>query len=315
MVDKIMKKLVLCAVLFAGSSNSFAADKLTLMLDWFVNPDHGALIIAEQRGLFADQGLEIEIQEPADPSLPPKLVAAGQTDLAVSYQPQLIQDVVEELPLVRVSTLIATPLNTLMVLADSDVKTLADMKGKTIGTAISGGVGEATIGVMLGNSGVSMEDVKVINVGWALASSLAAKKVDAIYGGYRNFEMHQLAAEGFTGRAFYLEEEGVPPYDELVVVANRDQYDPQVIARFNRALELATQYIVNHPTDAWDLFKTYKAAEDLDSDLNRNAWKDTLTRFALRPAAVDIARYQRYSQFLFDEGVIATMPDTANYLR
>lgn len=310
-----MKKTLLCAALFAASGAASAADKLTLMLDWFVNPDHGALVIAEQRGLFAEQGLEVEMQEPADPSMPPKLVAAGKTDLAVSYQPQLIQDVVQELPLVRVSTLIGTPLNTLMVLADGDIETLADMKGKTIGTAISGGVGEATIGVMLGHSGVSMDDVEVINVGWALSSSLASGKVDAIYGGYRNFEMHQLAAEGYQGKAFYLEEEGVPPYDELVVVANRDSYNPELIARFNRALELATQYIVNHPEEAWQQFKTYKSAEELDTDLNRNAWKDTLTRFALRPAAVDPARYDRYSEFLREAGVIDTKPDTADYLR
>ncbi|MGB0866455.1 MAG: ABC transporter substrate-binding protein, partial [Granulosicoccaceae bacterium] len=290
-----MKKYVLGTAFLAVSMSAAAADRITVMLDWFVNPDHGALVIAEQRGLFAEQGLEVIMQEPADPSMPPKLVAAGQTDLAVTYQPQLIQDVVEELPLVRVSTLIATPLNTLMVLADSGIESLADLKGKTIGTAISGGVGEATIGVMLANSGVSLDDVNVINVGWALSSSLAAKKVDAIYGGYRNFEMHQLAAEGFQGKAFYLEEEGVPPYDELVVVANRDKYDSALMSRFNRALELATQYIVNHPDEAWQQFKNYKSAEDLDTELNRKAWKDTLTRFALRPAAVDNARYERYS--------------------
>lgn len=310
-----MKKTLVGIALAASVAQVQAADKLTLMLDWFVNPDHGALVIAEQRGLFAAQGLEIEMQEPADPSMPPKLVAAGKTDLAVTYQPQLIQDVVEELPLVRVSTLIGTPLNTLMVLADSGIETLADLKGKTIGTAISGGVGEATIGVMLANSGVSMDDVKVINVGWALSSSLAAKKVDAIYGGYRNFEMHQLAFEGFKGKAFYLEEEGVPPYDELVVVANRDKYDSELMGRFNRALELATQYIINHPDAAWEEFKGYKSAEDLDTDLNRAAWKDTLRRFALRPAAVDASRYDRYAAFLFDAGVIESKPDTADYLR
>lgn len=310
-----MKKLLLSAALIAASGSSFATEKVSLMLDWFVNPDHGAIIIAEQRGLFKEQGLEVEIQEPADPSMPPKLVAAGKTNLAVTYQPQLIQDVVEELPPVRVSTLIGTPLNTLMVLEDGPIKTLADMKGKTIGTAISGGLGEATIGVMLKNSGVSMDDVKVINVGWALSSSLAAKKVDAIYGGYRNFEMHQLAFEGFKGKAFYLEEEGVPPYDELVVVANRDKYNADIADKFNRALELATQYIVNHPEEAWESFKTYKSAEDLDTDLNRNAWKDTLTRFALRPAAVDPARYTRYSEFLKNTGIIKTIPDTKDYLR
>ncbi len=310
-----MKHALVGIALAVASVHAQAADKLTLMLDWFVNPDHGALVIAEQRGLFKEQGLEVEMQEPADPSMPPKLVAAAQTDLAVSYQPQLIQDVVEGLPLVRVSTLIGTPLNTLMVLADGEIASLADLRGKTIGTAISGGVAEATIGVMLENAGVSLDQVEVINVGWALSSSLAAQKVDAIYGGYRNFEMHQLAFEGFKGKAFYLEEEGVPPYDELVVIANREHYDPALMARFNRALELATQYIVNHPQEAWEQFKSYKSAEDLDTPLNRAAWKDTLRRFALRPAAVDANRYDAYSEFLLEAGVINEKPDTKDYLR
>ena len=103
-----MKKLLAIGLLLI--SQQALAEKVTLMLDWFVNPDHGPLIVAQQQGLFKAQGLEVEITEPADPSMPPKLVAAGQYDLAVTYQPQLIRDVVEELPLTRVSTLVATPL-------------------------------------------------------------------------------------------------------------------------------------------------------------------------------------------------------------
>ena len=72
------------------TANKLAAkDKMTLLLDWFINPDHGPIIIAKEKGYFSDQNLEIEIIAPADPSAPPKLVAAGQADLAVSYQPQL----------------------------------------------------------------------------------------------------------------------------------------------------------------------------------------------------------------------------------
>jgi ABC-type nitrate/sulfonate/bicarbonate transport system substrate-binding protein len=60
------------------------------MLDWFVNPDHAALVVAQEKGFFAAQNLEVELQTPADPNDPPKLVAAGKVDLAVSYQPQLM---------------------------------------------------------------------------------------------------------------------------------------------------------------------------------------------------------------------------------
>jgi putative hydroxymethylpyrimidine transport system substrate-binding protein len=294
-------------------TSAHAEEKMTLMLDWFVNPDHGALIVAQQQGLFKDQGLDITIQEPTDPSMPAKLVAAGNVELAVSYQPQLIQDVAVGLPLVRISTLIGTPLNTLMVLDSSDIKSIADLKGKTIGTAIVDGVGEATVDAMLKNSGLSISDVSIINVGWGLSSSLASKQVDAIYGGYRNFEMHQLATEGFKGRAFFVEEEGVPPYDELVVVAKKDKLDATIIRKFNRAIELATQYIVNHQDEAWNVFKSYKG--DLDTELNRLAWKDTVIRFALRPAALDVLRYDEYASFLQKTGLIKQVPNSDDYLK
>src|SRR5690606_9065881 len=106
-----------------------AQDRMTLILDWYVNPDHAPSIIAQERGFFAEQGLEVEVIAPADPTEPPKLVAAGRADLAVSYQPQLHLQVHEGLPLVRVGTLVATPLNCLMVHADGPVQSLADLRG------------------------------------------------------------------------------------------------------------------------------------------------------------------------------------------
>ena len=55
--------------------------------------------MAKENGYFADVGLEVEIVAPADPSAPPKLVAAGQADIAISYQPQLHLQIAEGLPL------------------------------------------------------------------------------------------------------------------------------------------------------------------------------------------------------------------------
>ena len=84
-----------------------AQDRITLLLDWFINPDHGPIIIAQEKGYFADAGLEVEVIAPADPADPPKMVAAGKADLAVSYQPQLHLQVAEGMPLVRVGTFLA----------------------------------------------------------------------------------------------------------------------------------------------------------------------------------------------------------------
>ncbi|WP_425641221.1 ABC transporter substrate-binding protein [Marinomonas gallaica] len=293
-------------------SPSFAADhELSLMLDWFVNPNHGPIVIAHEKGYFAEQGLEVTIQEPADPSMPPKLVAAGKVDMAISYQPTLTIDVAAGLPLIRSGTLVATPLNTLIVMDKSGIESPADLNGKKIGISIAG-TEEATVGTMLKHHGVAYDKVEIINVGWSLSASLASGKVDAIWGGLRNFESNQLELEGYQATAFYPEEHGVPSYDELIFVANSKTYDKAAIKAFNSAIEKATTYIVNHPDAAWNEFVSY-SPDTLDNELNAMAWEDSLTRFALRPAAVDLARYDHYAQFMFDHGIIKTLPKAADY--
>jgi putative hydroxymethylpyrimidine transport system substrate-binding protein len=278
-----------------------AADKLTLMLDWFVNPDHGPIIVAEERGFFAEQGLEVEVIAPADPSDPPKLVAAGKVDLAVSYQPQLHLQVHEGLPLVRVGTLVATPLNCLLVLQDGPVATLADLKGRKVGFSVAG-VEEALLGAMLKPHGLTLHDIELVNVNWSLSPALMSRQVDAVIGAFRNFELNQLEIEGIAGRCFYPEEEGVPAYDELIYVANPETMDAALIARFLAATEKATQYMVNHPEASWEIFAG--AAKELQDELNARAWVDTLPRFALRPAALDQGRYGRFEAFLVAAGLI-----------
>ncbi len=283
-----------------------ADDKMRVLLDWFVNPDHGPLIIAKENGYFADVGLEVEIVAPADPSAPPKLVAAGQADIAISYQPQLHLQIAEGLPLVRVGTLIATPLNCLLALEDGPVKTLADLKGRKVGFSVAG-VEEALLTGMLARHNVKFSDIELINVNFSLSPALMSGQVDAVIGAFRNFELNQMDIEGVAGRCFYLEEEGIPSYDELIYVANPDIMDLDKIRRFIGATELATQFIINNPRKSWEIFSG--TAKELQNELNKRAWADTLPRFALRPAAFDAGRYNRFQNFLVDSGLLSeTMP-------
>ncbi len=295
-----MKKLITTIALLAAAP-AWANDKMTVLLDWFVNPDHGPIIVAQENGYFAEQGLEIEIVPPADPSAPPRLVAAGQADLAVSYQPQLHLQIHEGLPLKRVGTLVATPLNCLLVLKDGPITSLADLKGKKIGFSVAG-VEEAILTAMLGQHDIGLDDIEMINVNFSLSPSLMTGQVDAVIGAFRNFELNQMEIEGVEGRCFYIEEEGVPPYDELIYVANPENMDADKIARFLAATEKATQYIVNNPEKSWEIFAA--TSPELQDELNARAWVDTLPRFALRPAGFDAGRYARFEAFLKDSGMI-----------
>ena len=295
-----MRLAALAAALLIAAPAS-AQDKMTVLLDWFINPNHGPLIIAQERGLFADAGLEVEIIAPADPSAPPKMVAAGQADLAISYQPQLHLQVAEGLPLIRVGTLIASPLNCLLALEDGPVKSIADLKGGKIGFSVAG-VEEALLVSILAEEGMTLDDIELVNVNWSLSPALMSGQVDAALGAYRNFELNQMDIEGVAGKCFFVEEQGVPPYDELIYVANSETLNPEMLKRFLRATELATQYIVNHPEESWDIFRGTSA--ELDDELNKRAWRDTLPRFALRPAGLDAARYAGYEAFLSEAGLI-----------
>ncbi|MGE4560809.1 MAG: ABC transporter substrate-binding protein [Desulfobulbus sp.] len=296
---------LLCATLF-HIAPVHAGEKLTVLLDWFVNPDHAPLYVALEKGFFKDRGLEVELIAPSNPNDPPKLVAAGKADIAVSYQYQHQMQVDQGLPLVRIATLIATPLNSLVVLDNGKINSIKDLKGKTIGYSV-GGFETLLLKVMLEREGVRLEDVKLVNVNFSLSPSLFTGQADAVIGAFRNFELNQMAIEKRPGRAFLVEEYGVPPYDELILVANSKAVGDPRLRRFVDAVEQGVQYLVNHPQESWQLFISH-GRESLDDELNRRAWKDTLPRFALRPGALDRNRYNRFAQFLLREKIVTKVP-------
>lgn len=311
MKTKLFAALV-SGMMTLGSPAAQAAEKLTVLLDWFMNPDHAPLVVGMETGIFADHGLELELIAPADPNDPPKLVAAGKAPLAVSYQPQLHIQAARGLPLTRVATLVATPLNALVVLDDGPIKQIADLKGSKVGFSV-GGFEDALLGAMLQEEGLSLDDIELVNVNFSLSPSILSGQVDAVIGAFRNFELNQMDIVGSPGRAFYPEEHGVPGYDELIVVAHDDNLDDDEIVRFVNALEKSVQFLINHPQDSWEMF--IKVYPDLDDELNRRAWRDTLPRFALRPGAFDQPRYERFAAFLKERGLIDQTPPVSTYAR
>lgn len=300
--------VVLTGLLLAAPAH--AGDKLTVLLDWFVNPDHAPLVVAKELGYFTEADLEVELVPPADPSAPPRLVAAKEADIAISYQPQLHMQVGQGLPLVRIGTIAETPLNALVALKDGPVQKIADLKGKTVGFSV-GGFEDAVLGAMLKTAGLKLEDVKLVNINFALSPSLISGNVDAVIGAFRNFELNQLDIEKHPGIAFYPEEHGVPVYDELIFVVHKDRLDDRSMRRFLNAVERASLWLTNHPQQAWELF--IKAFPDLDNELNKRAWRDTLPRFAKRPAALDTHRYQRFAEFMKESGLIEQVPEVSFY--
>lgn len=295
----------------SNAGHAMARQRLTVLLDRFVNPNHGPLVIAQEKGMFQAAGLDVFLIESADPSTPPGLVAAGKAEIAVSRQPQLHMRAAEGMPLVRIATMVATPLNSLVVAGDGPVRTIADLKGRKIGYP-TGGLEESLLARMLENHGLKPDDVELVDVNSSLSPSDWSGQLDGVIGAFRNFELNRMDIEGHPGRAFYPEEEGVPAYDELILVTNAKLVGEPALRKFVDVLEEATRFIVNHPDEAWEIFRASDPAR-LGDELNRRAWRDTVPRFALRPGALDVSRYARFAAFLQERGLVKELPKLETY--
>lgn len=288
------------------------AREFVVLLDWFVNPDHAAFIVAKQRGRFQEKGLKVELIEPGDPSMPPKLAAAKQADLAVSYQPSLMVDLNNDLPLVRVGSLVDSPLNSLVVLADGPIQSISDLKGKTVGYSV-GGFEDAILGAMLEHHGLTLNDVSLVNVNFALSPSLYAGQVDAVIGAFRNFELNQMDLDQRPGRAFFPERHGVPTYEELVLVAHPDKAATQDMQDVLDILNTVTAEILEDPEAGWNDFIAYHP-EDLDNPLNARAWRDTLPKLTRDVRASSPTAWTEFAEFMQRRGLISNVPPVSTYL-
>jgi putative hydroxymethylpyrimidine transport system substrate-binding protein len=252
----------------------------------------------------------VELIGPADPSDPPKLVAAGKADIALTYQPQFMMQVDNGLPLVMVGTLIDKPLNCLVVLKNSGIKSLTDLKGKRIGYSNSG-MNNAALKVMLGKNGVAFEEVQAINVHYDLTQALLSGKVDAVTGMMRNFEVLQMELADHPARAFFPEQNGLPVYSELIFIAQKKPNADPRIPRFLHAVNQGLSYLRQHPEESWQSFA--KAYPELNNELNHRAWASTLPYFTSDTRQFNTENFLRFAAFLQQNGVIKTVQPLRQY--
>ncbi|HSW71501.1 MAG TPA: ABC transporter substrate-binding protein, partial [Gammaproteobacteria bacterium] len=288
--------------------------KLRLVLDWFINPNHATLFVAEEQGFFKEQGLEVSLLSPADSSEAPKLVAALQAELALVYEPEFIDQIEQGLPLIAIGTLIDKPLNCLLVRQDGPIQRLADLKNKKIGTS-GGGIKVLMLKTMLHKQGLSLQEVELIQVHHNLMQALLAKKVDAITGAMRNIEAEQLSVLGHKPLLFFPEKNGVPPYSELIFVVNKNMLQQNKLSSlrgFLLALKKAAAYLNKHPEASWQAFvKKYPA---LNNESNHRAWLASLPYFTKHPERFSAEEWRAFIAFMRQNGLIKSKQHLSNYI-
>jgi len=292
-------------------------EQFDLALDFFVNPDHAGIYTALEQGTFEDAGLDVQPRVPADPAAPIKQVAAGQVDLAISYEPEVMLARDQGLDVVAVAALVDGPLTSLISLPEAGIEEPADLEDKTVVTA---GIPYQTVYLetILRDAGVAPDDVEQVSVGLNLLQPVLTGRADAMLGGFLNVEGVQLEEEGKNPRVVPVDELGIPTYDELVLVASADRLaeDPDSIEAFIAALASGTDQAAADPAAATDALLA--AGEGLDPDLTRAQVDATLPR--LQPPKgkpfgyMDPEEWEEFGAFLADQGQIGTQPSAADLL-
>jgi putative hydroxymethylpyrimidine transport system substrate-binding protein len=207
----------------SSSSGSQAMTSTTVLLDWFPNPDHIALYLAQKDGDFAKQHLNVTFQSPSNSTDALKLVSLGQVPLAISYEPETITAASAGLNVQAVAAMIPTSLNSLIISGKSGVSGPAGLAGKTVGTD-GDPVSAQMLKEVLKKYNVSLNQIKLVTVNEGLVPAMVTNKVAAIISGYRNVEAIQLGTyPGIDPKVYPVDTQGVPNYDELVVIANKSK--------------------------------------------------------------------------------------------
>ena len=284
----------------SGKSQPFG-----LTLDFYPNPDHVGIYMAQKLGYFDEAGLDVQIHAPADPSTPIKEVAAGSTDLAISYEPEVLLAHDKGLEVLAVGALVNRPLTSMLWLKKSKIKGVGDLRGKTIATA---GIPyqEAFLKTILARANLSTSDVKAVNVGFGLLPALVGGSAQAMLGGFSNVEGVDLRMRGKDPVVTPVDKLGVPTYDELVLVGQRARVeeDPEAIRLFIAALERGTAAAKANPKAATAAL--LEANPALDPKLTEAEVKATLP--LLGSPRMNPAEWTRFIAWMGENELIAANP-------
>ena len=284
--------------------------KIKLALDWYPNANHIGLYIAQEKGYLSEEGLEVEMYTPSDPSTVLQTVGAGQDDFGISYQPDILLARAQGVPVVSIAGMVQHPLNSLMSLESSGIVRPGQLKGKKVGYP---GIptNEPLLGTMLKADGLAgLEDVELVNVGFNLGPSLISGQVDAVVGAYWTHESILLENQGHKVNVMRMEDWGVPDYYELMIVTSESKAkdDMATLTKFLRAVRRGYEDAMDDPQKGVDTLVA-GTKDEIDETVDRPGadllvplWKPQSGAFGNQ----DIARWENFTKWMQDVGLLST---------
>ena len=145
--------IVLAALLAAPA---LAQDKVTFLTSWYAQAEHGGFYQALATGLYKKQGLDVTLRMGGPQVNGMQLMMAGQADMHMGYDFQVLKGLESGLTPITVATSFQHDLQGL--LTHPDVKSLADLKDKTILVATAGPIEGVNLRLLAANNQVLADE-------------------------------------------------------------------------------------------------------------------------------------------------------------
>ncbi|MCK4571196.1 ABC transporter substrate-binding protein [Candidatus Bipolaricaulota bacterium] len=254
--------------MICASIGALADESVRIALDWTPNTNHTGIVVAQQLGYFAEEGLSVEIVQPG-PTLSIQLAASGQCEFAVSMQEYVTMARAQDIPIVSLAAVF--PHNTSGFAAPAELGVLSPAHFENLRYGGWGSDLEAVmIRTVMDLHGGDFDTVEMFNLGM-LDFVTAAKRNFAdffwIFYGWQGIHA-QLQGLDFIYIPL-VELADVLDYYTPVIVASEAMIseDPDLISRFMRALARGYIYAAQHPEAAANMLLSF--APELDAELVR----------------------------------------------
>jgi NitT/TauT family transport system substrate-binding protein len=234
--------------LAATGGPASAADKVTFLTSWYAQAEHGGFYQAKATGIYEKAGLDVTVRMGGPQVNAMQLLLAGEVDVIMGYDIQALKGIEQGLPVVTIGTSFQYDLQGM--LTHDDVKTLADLKDKTILIASSG---RTTWWPWLKKKyGYTDEQTKAytFNLQPFFADKNTAQQ------GYPSSEPFQATQQGVPHKFFLFAADGYPPYGTTMVTTRKFlEGNPDAARRFVRASLEGWKSYIGNPDPANALIK------------------------------------------------------------
>lgn len=291
---------------------------LSVSLDGYEGPENIGLLMADDHGFFADEGLTVRLVFPRRPRRPMRYLEERLDQFAVVQQPQAVIAKAKGVPVVALGSVISRPTAALISLQGSGINSIGDLKGKTI--AMTGvPFQERFLEVALAQAGLARGDVTVETADYESVPALLSGRADAIFGAERNLELAELRVRGAHPVVVPFEDLGFPSFEELEVVARENfvAEEPETVAKFMSAVARGTAAALRNPEAA---VKTVMNADQRDPRLRGlgRGVAEAQVRATLPVLSVDgvmdTARTDELAEWMQGEGMTPRLVSAATLL-